>query len=192
MAIESFSGGGGEDHSHKDSDEDEDADDNADSYTLWPMKSCFGGLAFYGWESFSSSQCDYVRSRIALPLAVEQSPNSEDLDGETTATTTKWQFPQRYTLSGTPDGDACEHAVFQLCLGEEYRQGRNAKGETSNNNDLVIGIQPGLIASREANIMSTDEAVWGLIKGVALFLGLLGAVKIGLHRSKRKHILHEE
>lgn len=175
------------------------ADDmsRSNQHRLWPMKSCFGGVAMYGWEAFSSLRCDYVRNRISLPAAAAAAPTQEgreDLDNDDETIST-WQFPERYTLTGMPHGDACEHAVFQLCLEEEYRQRRNkddGRGKGPSADGLVVGIQQGLIVSREANVMSTDEAVSGSIKGASLALVLLGTVKFAFHKWKRsKNILHE-
>ena len=142
-------------------------------HPLWPMQACFGGVAMYGWGAFSSSHCDYVRSEISLP--------SQHADEESQQR--KWQFPKRYTFSGTADGDACEHAVFQLCLAEEYQQRRILHNDDSS---LVVGIQPGLIVSREANLMSTDDAMTALRRGMALGLGLvLIGAKIAYDRRRK-------
>ena len=139
---------------------------------LWPMQACFGGVAMYGWNAFSSSQCDYVRSEISLPLQHSEKDSPQH-----------WQFPKKYTFSGTVDGDACEHAVFQLCLAEEYQQrGRRDNVDSS----FVVGIQPGLVVSREANLMSTDDAMNALKRGVALGLGLfLIGAKVAYDRRKK-------
>jgi len=150
---------------------------------LWPMRSCFGGLAMYGWSTFASPHCDYVRSKISLPSSSSSSSSSPS--------PSEWRFPARYTLSGTPDGDACEHAVFQLCLGEEYRQlhnNNNSQAKTGGRNDdddddgvgLVAGIHPNLIVQREANILSTDEAVYGVVQGVLALLILTWLLCVAL------------
>jgi len=142
-------------------------------HPLWPMQACFGGVAMYGWDAFSSPHCDYVRSEISLP--------SQHADEESQQR--KWQFPKRYTFSGTADGDACEHAVFQLCLAAEYQQRRILHNDDSS---LVVGIQPGLIVSREANLMSTDDAMTALRRGMALGLGLvLIGAKIAYDRRRK-------
>mmetsp|Transcript_25590 Transcript_25590/g.55975 ORF Transcript_25590/g.55975 Transcript_25590/m.55975 type:complete len:542 (-) Transcript_25590:123-1748(-) len=166
-------------------------------HRLWPMKSCFGGVAMYGWEAFSSLRCDYVRNRISLPAAAAAAPSqglSEDLDDDDEMTST-WQFPEQYTLTGMPHGDACEHAVFQLCLEEEYRQRRKKDrgGKSPSADGLVVGIHQGLIVSREASILSTEEAVSGSIKVASLLaLVLLGSVKFARHNWKRsKNGFHE-
>ncbi len=149
-------------------------------HPLWPMQACFGGVAMYGWDAFSSSHCDYVRSEISLP------PQNADEESQQQ----QWQFPKRYTFSGTADGDACEHAVFQLCLAEEYRQRRILHNSDSS---LVVGIQPGLIVSREANLMSTDDAMTALRRGIALGLGLvlIGAKVAYDRRRKDKSLSHK-
>lgn len=147
------------------------------NHPLWPMQACFGGVAMYGWNAFSSSQCDYVRSEVSLPL-----PNNQEKDSSLQEQQL-WQFPKKYTFSGTNDGDACEHAVFQLCLAEEYRQ-RGIKDNVDNS--FVVGIQPGLIVSREANLMSTDDARTALKRGIVLGLGLfLIGAKITYDRRKK-------
>ena len=154
------------------------------NHPLWPMRACFGGVAMYGWTAFSSSQCDYVRSEISLPLKNDQEKDSS-LQQQ------YWQFPKKYTFSGTDDGDACEHAVFQLCLAEEYRQ----RGIEDNvDNSFVVGIQPGLIVSREANLMSTDDARTALKRGIVLGLGLflIGAKMAYDRRKKDKSLSYKK
>ena len=151
------------------------------NHPLWPMQACFGGVAMYGWDAFSSSHCDYVRSEISLPSQhADEEPQQQQ----------QWQFPKRYTFSGTADGDACEHAVFQLCLAEEYQQRRILHNDDSS---LAVGIQPGLIVSREANLMSTDDAMTALRRGIALGLGLvlIGAKIAYDRRRKDKSLSHK-
>ena len=60
------------------------------SQYTYKMKSCFGGLAVYDYNTWSTEECNY-----------------------TARATDEWKLSTEYTL---PSGDACEHVVFQQCL----------------------------------------------------------------------------
>ena len=159
------------------------------NHPLWPMRACFGGVAMYGWHAFSSSQCDYIRSGISLPLRHDGNDLSPPPPQQQQQQL--WQFPKKYTFTGTADGDACEHAVFQLCLAEEYR--RRGRRDTTDSS-FMVGIQPGLIVSREANLMSTDDAMTALRRGIVLGLGLflIGAKMAYYRRKKDKNLSYKK
>lgn len=120
---------------------------------IWPMQSCFGGLALYDFQTWSNALCDYDRTNIRLEL---RPPSS--LSSTTTSLDSKmktlWTMPPQYTRTGTSNGDACEHVVFQQCLRDAATQNNNQDNDIPT---LEIGIQPDLLIGREAAILARKE-----------------------------------
>ena len=117
--------------------------------TLWPMQSCFGGLAIYDWNTWAFPDCDYDATQITLLM---------DDDKQ------QWQPSPKYSLSGTVDGDICEHVVFQQCLqaaaAKQAAAGLLSQQQRQHNNDddddnhhqmlpiLEVGIKSDLVLER--------------------------------------------
>lgn len=131
----------------------------------WPMQTCFGGLAVYDYDTWSTPECDYDRDYIKLlkSTAPSASPPGEpktllrsnskrgdsssdyqDVDEE------QWTIEPSLTL-GYDGRDACEHVVFQQCL--------RAAADLEGVKDLVIGIQPNLLLRREPAFLSQWEDI---------------------------------
>lgn len=137
---------------------------------LWPMQSCFGGMAVYDYQTWTFQDCDYDRSNIKLFLKtasvadIQAEPYSRVMPIAAPLNRIGWHHVQpsailsgvywtvdaRYTLSGTLTGDACEHVVLQQCL---YYASHVAKVYRN----LNIGIQPDLIVQRKAAILNRPE-----------------------------------
>lgn len=121
--------------------------------SLYKMQSCFGGLAVYDFDTWSTRTCDYI---------------------DTTAND-EWKLSPDYKL---PSGDACEHAVFQQCLGHALPY-------------LSVGIQPNLLVGRDAALFSTQEAKTGLVKVSGLLLiTIYGVTLVWRRRAFHRH--HDE
>ncbi len=150
---------------------------------LWPMRSCFGGTAFYDWNTWSFPHCDYDASQITLLLNKESENNNNIINSRMTDKV--WRLPLEYRLKGSEDGDACEHVVFQQCL--------RAASQSTVGSRLEIGIMPDFVVEREANLLSTREAKLTL---AVVVMGLLGA-SLGLclfctsSRRRRRSMIEE-
>ena len=108
--------------------------------SLWPMQSCFGGLAVYDFGTWANAKCDYNRNNILLH--VDANANN----GE------PWMLSPRYTVNGTLSGDACEHVVFQQCLlAASQQQQQQQQQQQHSNSRLMIGVQPSLLIGRQAD-----------------------------------------
>lgn len=118
---------------------------------LWPMQSCFGGMAVYDYDTWSNEMCDYDRHTIRL--SVNSKKHNDDKSSNNQEE--RWTLSPNYTVDGTISGDACEHVVFQQCLLAASQQQQQPPGRTSHNSDnnkeLMIGIQPNLFIGRQAD-----------------------------------------
>jgi hypothetical protein len=116
-------------------------------FVLWPMQSCFGGMAVYDYDTWSNEMCDYDRHTIRLRV------NSKHND-ENHQQAEQWTVSPSYTIDGTISGDACEHVVFQQCLlaaSQQREHQRQPVRSSRNNKELMIGIQPNLFIGRHAD-----------------------------------------
>lgn len=100
--------------------------------SLWPMQSCFGGLAVYDFTTWAYADCDYDQSNIGLTMQPSNKP---------------WQLSSRYVWKD----NVCEHTVFQQCL--------LAASQQQNLHSLMIGVQPSLIAERQSDHIFVDRAL---------------------------------
>ena len=138
-----------------------------DKHKLWPMQSCFGGLAIYDFKTWSHSECDYDASQILLPrmekeeiFTRNQSKTRHFDTRQETSYPTTWQLSPNYTLNGSVGGDACEHVTFHQCL-------RAASKDEPY--PLEIGIHT-MVVAREPNPLLVGM-VRILILGVLLLVG---------------------
>ena len=144
--------------------------------TLWPMQSCFGGLAIYDWDTWAFPDCDYDASQITLlsTQAGNDDASSRNANGI-------WQLSPKYTLTGTEGGDTCEHVVFQQCLraASQTVERNRVRGEHDPNQRhqllprLEVGIMSDFVVEREASLLATRAAQW---KTFLIVLGVLGSL----------------
>jgi hypothetical protein len=151
---------------------------------LWPMQSCFGGVAMYDYQTWGNTECDYDPDRIQYipphvnPVYESQTlraslAHSESADGQRRGE--RWSLDPKFTLG---NGDTCEHVVFQQCL---YDQS-GSRGQRS----LKIGIQPDLVIQREALILGRVDDVTRLLDflGRLVFhLTLVALIMLPVHRA---------
>ena len=143
--------------------------------TLWPMQSCFGGLAIYDWDTWSFPDCDYDASRITL-----SSTQVGNDDATSHTTNGRWQLSPKYTLTGTEGGDTCEHVVFQQCLRAASQAVENSRMRGEHDQDyrhkllpqLEVGIMSDFVVEREASLLATRAA---RTKTFFIVLGVLGS-----------------
>lgn len=141
---------------------------------MWPMQTCFGGLAIYDFPSWSNDDCDYDQRNVKLKADETASHGTRMLNGKGPPVFERqvrphfekraWKLPPLYTIDHTPNGDVCEHVVFQQCL-LHSALARNKPAPQ-------VGIQPNLLIGREAAILTKSEDKVNLLKKI-LFLFLL-------------------
>ena len=143
-------------------------------YGLWPMQSCFGGVAVYDYRSWAFADCDYEPRKIKLRqtrggIFPNEAIPSSSLDASsglikpylsprppimrnsgTEKNEGKWMIDPKYTITGTLNGDACEHVILQQCL-------LHASNVAKVYRNLSIGIEPNLIIQRGAAILKRSE-----------------------------------
>lgn len=146
---------------------------------LWPMQTCFGGLAIYDFLSWSNMDCDYDQGNIKLRAAsLSQSkqggtrgrPVFEQQLSQFQEHIAAWKVPPQYTIDSTPDGDVCEHVVFQQCL--------LASAQARNKPVPRVGIQPNLLIGREAAILSQSEDKINFVKKILFVFLLLNGMSL--------------
>jgi len=123
-----------------------------------------------------------LRSVVKEPLVKEPPAKSlfEHLQQQ------RWTMDGRYTVNGKPDGDACEHTVFQQCL---YDASTSRAMHPSR--PLRIGIQPDILIQREAAILSRDEDIarlWRIVRRVIWIL--VGIAVVGFEVLRRLGYIH--
>lgn len=148
---------------------------------LWPMHSCFGGAAFYDWNSWSFPHCDYDASQITLTLNKESQNDDKNKKNKSSRKESKiWRLPPEYRLKGAEDGDACEHVIFQQCLRAASTSAQQNREKSSDRQKqkhqflgsrLEVGIMPDFVVEREANLLSTREARLTFAVVLMAFLG---------------------
>ena len=164
--------------------------------TLWPMQSCFGGLAIYDWDTWSFPECDYDASQITLPVATRHDNDVKKEDNRNDPNE-KWQLSPKYTLTGTQGGDTCEHVVFQQCLRAASQAAvhkREFGGRPSLPQQqqqllprLEVGIMSDFVVEREASLLSTRAAqqkTFLIVMGVLATLGGLCRLCISSRRKR--------
>lgn len=132
---------------------------------LWPMQSCFGGVAVYDYQTWSYAECDYSPNHIRKASKADQLKILVS-EHQATIAPKRWKLNSDFTLSGTLGGDACEHVVFQQCV---YHASHELKAYRS----IGIGIQADLVVEREAAIMTRVEdfsRLMGTLGGLILLL----------------------
>jgi hypothetical protein len=151
---------------------------------LWPMQSCFGGVGLYDMSTWATPECDYDLDAIQLltvPIAMSDGDRivtgpapvvpgtdpTHDLVEQKghfqLPPAQRWTLDPKYTLTGKPNGDACEHVVFQQCLYDANHQRAN-NGDSKRT--LNIGIQPELVIQRQAAIMNRWEDIFNIVTEV--------------------------
>jgi hypothetical protein len=155
--------------------------------TLWPMQSCFGGLAIYDWGTWAFPECDYDASQITLVTRHDEDVKKEEEEDKHKDSNGKWQLSPKYTLTGTKGGDTCEHVVFQQCLraaSQAVRRKLEFGGKPSPPQQqqllprLEVGIMSDFVVEREASLLSTRAAQQ---KTFLIVMGVL-ATLVGLCR----------
>jgi hypothetical protein len=156
---------------------------------LWPMQTCFGGLAIYDFPSWSNMDCDYDQRNINLrasrhwPIKPPETSDPSGFDRQPEEHMPKWKVPSKYTIDKSPNGDVCEHVVFQQCLLDASR---------AQNKPLPrVGIQPNLLIGREAAILSQPEDKVNFVKNIIFLLLLLNGMSLLLYNigSQLQYIL---
>ena len=138
---------------------------NHPSPVLWPMQSCFGGLAMYDWNTWAFPECDYDATQITLDRVPAGDKEADINIHNRDQSSTKWQVSPKYTLTRTEGGDTCEHIVFQQCLRAAATQAAAVEEHNKHGNSnqqllppLEVGIKSDLVVEREANILGTRQA----------------------------------
>ncbi|CAB9497822.1 expressed unknown protein [Seminavis robusta] len=153
--------------------------------SLWQMQTCFGGLALYDYPSWANNDCDYDQDKIALRATGDDDAlaiSTRQIRGvpafeqkiehfqDGVKAQIPWKLPSRYTINHTPNGDVCEHVVFQQCLQASAR----SRAEPLPH----VGIQPNLLIGREAAILSKWEDKVNFCRKVLLVLLVLYIISI--------------
>jgi hypothetical protein len=144
---------------------------------LWPMQSCFGGMAVYDYDTWSNEMCDYDRHMIRLH--VNSQPNNRNHQQDES-----WTLSPNYTIDGTISGDACEHVVFQQCLlaASHQREQHPQPYDSDNSNKLLmIGIQPNLFIGRQAD----TSLLRFVLKAILVIAIVVMALLFMFHRTHR-------
>jgi hypothetical protein len=155
---------------------------------LWPMRSCFGGVALYDMATWATPECDYDLDAIHLldgPSATDDgqrttadpasifpslSDKTDSAPHEVAGSLNRqldqlqqpadrWTLDPKYTLSEESNGDTCEHLTFQQCLYDANRRADNGGPKRV----LNIGIQPELVIQRQAAILNRWEDIFHMI-----------------------------
>jgi hypothetical protein len=130
--------------------------------SFWPMQTCFGGAALYDWNSWSFPKCDYDAKEISVK---ERADNSDHF--------VTWKLAPKYTLSGTFDGDTCEHITFQQCL---HRASNIIEDDgTPLLPRIDVAIMSNFVVEREASLLPTRAAKARIVKILlAVLMSALG------------------